>query len=191
MNSRGREYFEALYAANPDPWNFVTSAYEHDKYSATMDVLEGRCFRSGFEIGCSIGVLTESLGLCCDLLLAVDIVQSALDAAAARCIALGHVAFQNMRVPEEWPHEKNFDLIVISEVLYFLDERDIQKVAACCSANVSQGGLVLLVNFTGKIEEPCGGNEAAQRFLGCAEGFTLVRHVRRERFRIDLLRRDA
>ena len=32
-------YFEALYAADPDPWRFATSAYEREKYTATLAAL--------------------------------------------------------------------------------------------------------------------------------------------------------
>ena len=30
------EYFDALYAADPDPWNFAASPYEQDKYALTL-----------------------------------------------------------------------------------------------------------------------------------------------------------
>ena len=33
-----------LYASDPDPWGFETSAYEQAKYAATIDALEGRRF---------------------------------------------------------------------------------------------------------------------------------------------------
>ena len=29
-------YFDALYATNPDPWNFETSPYERAKYALTL-----------------------------------------------------------------------------------------------------------------------------------------------------------
>ena len=59
--SLGRDYFARIYAATSDPWNFSTSAYEHEKYRATIAALGGRCFARAFEIGCSIGVLTSML----------------------------------------------------------------------------------------------------------------------------------
>ena len=55
----GAAYFEELYAADHDPWDLATSAYERDKYEATMAALEGRRFASALEVGCSIGMLTE------------------------------------------------------------------------------------------------------------------------------------
>ena len=62
-------YFDELYAGDPDPWGFETSAYEQAKYAATIDALEGRRYATALEIGCSIGVLTARLapseGNCC------------------------------------------------------------------------------------------------------------------------------
>ena len=62
----GPAFFDDLYAADPDPWDFETSPYEAAKYDATIAALEGRRFASGLEIGCSIGVLTDRLRAHCD-----------------------------------------------------------------------------------------------------------------------------
>ena len=56
----GAAYFEALYAADEDPWDFTTSAYERAKYDRTVAALGDRRFARGLEVGCSIGVEAES-----------------------------------------------------------------------------------------------------------------------------------
>jgi hypothetical protein len=33
------QYFTDVYNASSDPWNFETSDYEYEKYSATVDAL--------------------------------------------------------------------------------------------------------------------------------------------------------
>ncbi len=76
-------YFDALYAADPDPWQFATSAYEREKYDATLAALPTR-IGSAFEIGCSIGILTRRLAERCNTLLAVDVAKAALAAARRR-----------------------------------------------------------------------------------------------------------
>jgi hypothetical protein len=55
------DYFRRLYAADPDPWAFATSSYERATYDATLAALPCPRYRAGFEIGCSIGVLTRDL----------------------------------------------------------------------------------------------------------------------------------
>ena len=114
----GPAFFDDLYAANPDPWTFESSPYEAAKYDATIAALQGRRFTSGLEIGCSIGVLTDRLSARCDTLLAIDVAEAALERAKQRVPA---AAFERREVPEEFP-DGAYDLIVVSEVLYYLDE---------------------------------------------------------------------
>jgi len=64
-------YFDALYAASPDPWAFETSAYERAKYAATLDALPARRYRRALEVGCSIGVLTRQLADRCDIKISI------------------------------------------------------------------------------------------------------------------------
>ena len=114
----GPAFFDALYAADPDPWDFASSPYEAAKYAATIAALEGGRFANGLEIGCSIGVLTDRLSQHCDTLLAIDVAEAALEQARAR---VPDVAFERREVPEEYP-DGAYDLVVVSEVLYYLDE---------------------------------------------------------------------
>lgn len=186
MKSREPEHFERLYATNPDPWNFSTSRYERDKYEETIAMLQDRHFTRAVEIGCSIGILTKHLAPLCDKLLGIDVVPAALENAARHCAALPHVSFVRMQVPEEWPDEK-FDLIVLSEVLYFLTSKDISRLAAQCARGILPGGTILLVNFLGEINEPSGGGDAAaEAFIGTGY-FNVAQQLRREQYRIDLL----
>ena len=111
-------YFDRVYADAPDPWSFATSEYEQEKYAVTLAELPRERYRSAFEIGCSIGVLTEQLAARCDALLSVDVAERALAQARARCVHLPHVRCERLRVPEAFPDEQ-FDLIVVSEVGYY------------------------------------------------------------------------
>ena len=40
--SLSAEYFERLYAKDPDPWRFASSEYERRKYAASLRALEDR-----------------------------------------------------------------------------------------------------------------------------------------------------
>src|SRR5688572_17283513 len=111
------EFFDDLYAKDPDPWDFETSPYEAAKYAATVKALEGRRYTRALEIGCSIGVLTAALKHHADELLAIDVSASALDAARVRNPT---VSFERREIPEEFPDGK-FDLTIASEVVYYLD----------------------------------------------------------------------
>jgi 2-polyprenyl-3-methyl-5-hydroxy-6-metoxy-1,4-benzoquinol methylase len=186
--SRDAAYFAALYGANPDPWNFSGSFYERQKYQATIAALQGMHFNRAFEIGCSIGVLTQLLAPQCDFLLAADIVETALADARRRCAALPQVNFANLRVPEQWAAGPAFDLILCSEILYFLSPSDIVQVAHQILASLTPSGTVLLVNYTEPIDEPCGGDQAADIFIAAVSETLLPAYQQREaKYRIDRL----
>src|SRR3954463_8269967 len=93
-------FFDELYAKDPDPWEFETSEYEAAKYDATIAALEGRHFKTGLEIGCSIGVLTEHLARHVDELLGIDVAEAALARARERNPG---VRFERREIPEEYP----------------------------------------------------------------------------------------
>ena len=67
------EYFDEVYRANTAPWSFETSPYEQAKYTDTVAALPKASYESAFEVGCSLGVLTQLLATRCQHLLAVDV----------------------------------------------------------------------------------------------------------------------
>jgi hypothetical protein len=187
--SRNAAHFQRLYDADTDPWHFRTSEYGQAKYRKTLQTLPTRQFRSVFEVGCSIGVLTHLLAGRCDSLLAVDIVEQPLCAARMACSDQPWVRFRRMQVPGEWPNQ-DFDLIVLSEVLYFLSRMDVTKVADRVLASLDATGLVLLVNWRGRSGDPCTGDEAADLFIkrtsASLQPWVQYKEVT---YRLDLLRR--
>ena len=180
-------WFEAVYAADSDPWRFATSEYEAAKYADTLAALGERRFASAFEIGCSIGVLTARLAPNCDRLLAVDVAEAALARARAACAAFPQVRFARLRIPDKWPAGR-FDLILFSEVLYYLEPAEIERSAARAVAALQPGGVALLVHWTGPTDYPVSGDEAAERFIAACRGrASPTMQVRRQGYRLDRL----
>lgn len=188
MTSHGPPHFQRIYNASKDPWNYQNSDYEKAKRDATVAALDGRRFRSGLEVGCSIGELTHRLADYCDQLLGVDFIDEALALARVRCGNQAWVSFRNVQVPLEWP-EGQFDLIVLSEVLYFLSPEDSQNVVALCKRCLAADGFILLVNWLDKSpDDPSSGNAAAVRFIETGRDWLKVGFSRRaERYRLDRL----
>ena len=181
------EHFDRLYANDPDPWKFATSGYERDKYAATLAALPRPHYARAFEVGCSIGVLTRQLAARCDELLAVDVAGAALQNAAARCDDLPRVRFARMVVPQDWPEEK-FDLILFSEVLYYLSAADRLTAARLSLRSLLPGGSIILVNWHGPTDGDCDGDEAAEQFIAaCGPSLRPVVQQRAEKYRLDVL----
>jgi predicted TPR repeat methyltransferase len=182
-------YFEALYAEDPDPWQFATSDYERRKYAATLAALNGQEIHAAFEVGCSIGIFTRQLALRCHSLLAVDVAEQALAQARRNCEGLNQVRIERMQIPAQWPDEQ-FDLIVFSEVLYYLGPGDIRRAAARSLLSLSPDGLILLVHWTGQTGYPCQGGEAVDIYLAASDAELSALLLRQEpEYRLDLLQR--
>ncbi len=181
--------FDRIYAAAADPWNMRESAYEIAKYDATLAALPRRRFHVGFEPGCSIGVMTRRLAARCDALLAMDVAEAALARARAFCASLPAIEFARGRLPDDWP-DRTFDLVLLSEILYFLSPADLRRTAQRLCATLTEDGAALLVNWTGPTDTPCTGDVAAEIFISaCAPALIPSRQRRHDSYRLDLLER--
>jgi SAM-dependent methyltransferase len=187
------EYFDQVYQANRDPWNFETSPYERDKYAATLAALARAHYPYAFEIGCSLGVLTAQLAPRCGHLLAVDVSEAALAQARQRCAALPQVRVQRMQVPAELPSQ-SFDLILVSEVGYYWSAADLASAADQLVALLAPGGHLLLVHWTPPVHDyPLTGDDVHEFFLSKAASQGPLRHLtgqRHEQYRLDLLEKS-
>jgi cyclopropane fatty-acyl-phospholipid synthase-like methyltransferase len=183
------EYFDALYTADPDPWNFSASPYERAKYALTLNAMPKARYRSALEVGCSIGVLTRSLASRCNAVLAIDAAQTPLVEAKRRCADLPGVRFEQMFVPDEWP-DGVFELILLSEVIYYLSREDVGRLAARVMRSLPNGGSLILVHWTGPTNYPLSGDEAAALFIERMGSTCIVTRADRYRqFRLDVLSR--
>jgi SAM-dependent methyltransferase len=183
-------YFAEIYAKDIDPWRFASSQYERFKYSATIAALTKSRYARGFELGCSIGVLTRELGKRCDELLAVDVAEAPLIEAKRRCADLRHVRFESIFAPRQWP-EGRFDLIVLSEVVYYLSADDVKYLAERARSSLVYGGDIVLVHWLGATNYPLTGDEAANLFIAhIGQGFHIARADRHDGFRLDVLSRN-
>ncbi|MBF9143807.1 class I SAM-dependent DNA methyltransferase [Hymenobacter properus] len=189
-NTLPPEYFDHVYQANRDPWNFETSPYEREKYAATLAALPRTHYAEVFEVGCSLGVLTAQLAPRCGHLLAVDVSEAALAQARARCAALPQVEIRQMQVPDEFPSQ-SFDLILLSEVGYYWSPADLARAAEKFIAALQPGGQLLLVHWTPPVHDyPLTGDDVHAFFLAKTVEGGPLRHLtgqRHEQYRLDLL----
>jgi len=162
--SLGRDYFEAIYQEDPDPWKFATSAYEDEKYGATIGALSRATYADAIEIGCSIGVLTARLALRCRSLDAVDLSPTAVAKAKIVCAAFDNIRFHDAAAPHGLPPGP-YDLIILSEVLYYLDRTDLATMARWCRQHARAGCEIVLCHWLGPTDYPLRGALASELFL--------------------------
>jgi LmbE family N-acetylglucosaminyl deacetylase len=133
---------DRLHAERADPWDVDSSWYERRKRAVTLACLPAERYARGIEVGCSIGALAADLAPRCDRLLAVDASPVALGRARERLAGVPGAETALARVPEEWP-EGRFDLVVVSEVGYFLSPRRLDDLVERCRAAAGGGDVVL------------------------------------------------
>lgn len=185
------DYFAQVYDAQDDPWNFETSPYEAQKYTATIQALPNSHYRKALEIGCSIGVLTKMLAEKCLNLLATDVSEKALDFAKVRCSDVPNVTFKKLSFPQELPDDR-FDLILISEVAYYLSEEDWKLAIHKVYDLLAENGEIVLVHWLPEVPDyPQTGDQVHYSFkkeIGAK--MNNVFKTRTEQYRIDVWRKS-
>lgn len=187
MASMDRAYFDEIYRSDPDPWKFESSWYEERKYALTVAALPDRRYRSAFEPGCSVGVLSSLLVKRCDQLLATDIVPKAIDRARRRVSHSDRVRFEVRGIPEEWP-PGSFDLVVLSEIAYYFDGATLDGILARLIASTTPGAAIVGVHWRGTTNYPLTGDHA-HGIIDSQPALEMICHYLEPAFVLDVWRR--
>jgi SAM-dependent methyltransferase len=177
-------YFRDRYAASPDPYGLAERWYEARKYAISVALLPRQRYSAAFEPGCSIGVLTAMLAPRCDRLLACDVIPDAVASARTRTAGLPGVRVERRAVPGEWPPH-SFDLIVLSELLYYFDDADLDQVLRLGIGALRPGGHLLAVHWRHPAPHPRTGDEV-HRQLAAHAGLARLAHYRDTDFAADV-----
>ena len=173
----GREYFDAMYARNDDPWGFTDRWYEARKRAVTLASLPAERYGRVLEIGCSIGVLTEQLAARSDALHAVDVSDAAVASARERLAGAPHVRIERADVTDGLP-EGRFDLVVLSEVGYYFTPDALVELVDGVRAALADGGTVLACHWRHPVTDYVQGGDGVHAAI--AEHLGLHRLVRHE-----------
>ncbi|MCU0070314.1 nodulation S family protein [Pseudomonas koreensis] len=144
-------YFDGLFAGNDDPWAFRERWYEQRKRAITLAALPRAHYRTVFEPGCANGELSAALAERCDRLVCSDTADKAVRLARTRLSLFDHVEVRQGRLPGDWPQEQ-FDLIVLSEIGYYLDRDDLTAVIHHAHRTLTASGQLLACHWRPSIE---------------------------------------
>ena len=191
-----RSQWEKVYRTE-DPWAYG-SPYEQLKYRRTLALLPAAPIAKAMELACSEGRFTELLAPRVGQLIASDISQTALARARQRCRAFGNVEYVGLDLFED-PLPQGLDLVVCSEVLYDLANREeLARVASRLVATLAPGGHLLSAHafvlkddpaHTGYDWDAAFGAKAIAETLSTTPGLALERSLQNELYRVDLFRR--
>ncbi len=144
-------YFEGMFRADADPWAMRTRWYERRKRNLTLACLPQRKYMSVLELGCANGELSAKLANRSGQLLCCDTSATAIELAQARLAHRSNVQFWQGRLPKEWPPGK-FDLIVFSELGYYLDSTDLTQLIFSMRYALAQGGTIVACHWRPPID---------------------------------------
>ena len=185
-------YFDELYKSSDDPWHLREGWYEHRKRSLTLALLPRPRYRNAFEPGCANGELTAGLATRCDALLAADLHETAVRLARERVAGLPQVRVEQRRVPQQWPTEAGpFELIVISELAYYLDAADLETLAARIAASLTPDGTLLACHWRRPFAEALASADAAHALFDARCGLSRLAHHDDADLLIDVWSYDA
>jgi len=149
-------YLPRLFAwryRRPDPWDYASSPYEKVKYERKLAILprkpnpEDPPYARALDVGCGEGFFSALLAErgAARHVVGLDFAPPALERGRARWAHLKQLEFVLMDASKELP-DGQFDLVVCSEVLYYLGRGNLRKLAHRIASRVSMGGHVVLVS---------------------------------------------
>ena len=190
----GRQHFETLFSKNPDPWKY-TNGYEQTKYEQTLSLLPQGKIDKALELACAEGHFTVQLAPLVDTLVAADISKIALERAAARCQSFDHITYQQLDLVKDAIYGR-YNLIICSEVLYYVGSREqLKKVAQKMAAALQSGGFLIMAHAHQVVDEPNSpgfdwglpfGAKAISDTFSSLPSLQLVREIRTPLYRIQL-----
>jgi len=181
--------FEARYRADADPWGTLTEPYELEKRRRTLAACGPGPFASACELGAGLGALAAELAPRCGRLIALDAAPTAVAAAAERLAPFAHAEARLAVMPHDLPVDERFDLIVASEVLYYLDAAALAATAAWAARALVTGGRLVAVGWIGEAPDMPGDAEGVVAAL--ARELRSVATQADPGYRIDVLERAA
>jgi 2-polyprenyl-3-methyl-5-hydroxy-6-metoxy-1,4-benzoquinol methylase len=147
------KHFEELYQKKNDPWNYENYEFEKEKYQKTLEAIPSDV-QTIWEIGCSEGLFTKLLLSKGKEVFGVDISETALLRAKDRLKDYGSkIHLQKLDITRE-DIEGTFDLILASEILYYLGGKNVLlPLEEKFYRHLRGGGYLLLCHFypSGKI----------------------------------------
>ena len=146
MTTMRSEDFEARYRADPDPWGYQRSDYERRKYAATLAACGDGPFSRALELGGSIGVFSALLAPRCEHLVTIDVAPTAVALARERLARVPQAVVIEGSIPADVPSGP-YDLIVASEILYYLSDHELAGTLTLFERELRTGGSVVAVHW--------------------------------------------
>jgi SAM-dependent methyltransferase len=175
-----------MHARRDDPWHVTSSWYEIRKRAVTLASLPAEHYGSVLEIGCSIGVVTEELSARADDVLALDLSDEAVGRARLRLAARENARVEQCDVLEGIPVGP-FDLVVLSEVGYYLTAVQLGELVGRIRGVLSAGGDFVACHWRHPESDFRQSGDSVHEIVRSAPGFAPLVHHEEADFVLDVV----
>ncbi|RUU14291.1 methyltransferase domain-containing protein [Mesorhizobium sp. USDA-HM6] len=108
--------------AADDPWLLDANPFERERHTQMLRLaLSQGSITNALEVGCAAGAFTEKLAPHCQRLTVIDVVPRAIARTRQRLTEQSHITWIVSDV-QQFSTDELFDLIVVAEVLYYLED---------------------------------------------------------------------
>ncbi|MGR4932496.1 nodulation methyltransferase NodS [Bradyrhizobium sp. CAR08] len=115
--------------SNEDPWRLDDNPFERERHTQLLRLsLSNSAVSHGLEIGCAAGAFTEKLAPHCKRLTVIDVMPRAIGRAVQRTKRWSHISWAATDILQ-FSAAELFDLIVVAEVLYYLEDMTQMRIA--------------------------------------------------------------
>ena len=183
--------FDATHARQADPWGVTTRWYERRKRAITLGSLPDERLGAVLEIGCSIGVVTAELAERASSVLALDVSLVAVEQARARVAGRPHVRVEQADVTRGLPDAGPYDLVLISEVGYYLDPEQFERLLDDVERVLTPTGVVVACHWRHGADDFRQSGDDVHAALVRRPGLHAVAHHDEADFVVDVRSRDG
>jgi hypothetical protein len=125
--------------------------------------------------------------------LACDYSIKAVALAQAKLSQCGNVRIEQRAIPQEWPGDSagTFDLIVVSELAYYLTGPELALLASRCENSLAIGGEVLACHWRQAFHDRLQSTESAHAAFHAQASFSRVIQYLENDFVLEVWRKHA
>jgi SAM-dependent methyltransferase len=145
---RVKRDFDEIYATEQDPWSIGDA--DSDRYNLYVDgILAGSRLRgSVLELGCGYGAFLARLHGQFDRLYGIELSVRAVERGRERFPFIEFAQGSLADLDAALPRPGEFDTIVVSDVLYYLRERDRRAAMAWIAGHLARDGLAFIAGWS-------------------------------------------
>jgi SAM-dependent methyltransferase len=177
--------FDRKFRQNIDPWNYAASPFERFQRRELTRACGLTKHGRVLELGCANGETTRTLTRLSLRLLAVDGSATAIATAKHRLTDAASVTFKCLIVPEKMPRG-SFDLIIVSELAYYLPQHRLSLLGHRIARSLAPGGRAVILNHLRTFDDAAQHPALAHRrlFFQLKRSLTPIRRARFPRFAV-------